>query len=220
MLVRSAAQDRAVNAAVTQTQAVAPAIVAADRQSLADVVNQANADGGYQLTVFLPDGTTLGVPAARSPAVAQAGTGSSLTVDADGGREVLVAVAGRSEGTVVIRTFVSDADLGRGVERAWLVLGLLGLALAGQAYHSLEHVVKIVQFLETGRNGTPGVLGQWIPVVWLHFAFNTLIYAPLLAAFFLGGFPRAIGRDLAGLLPKSTARRWPAVAFNLMKLLG
>ena len=81
MLVRSAAADRAVNAAVTQTQAVAPAIVAADRQSLPAVVNEANADGGYQLTVFLPDGTSLGAPAPRSPAVAQAGTGSSLTVD-------------------------------------------------------------------------------------------------------------------------------------------
>ena len=104
--------------------------------------------------------------------------------------------------------------------RRGLALGLLTLALAGQAYHSLEHVVKIVQFLDTGRNGTPGILGQWIPVVWLHFAFNTVIYAPLLAAFFLGGFPRAIGRDLAGLLPKSTARRWPAVALILMKLLG
>src|SRR5262249_28285707 len=54
VLVRSAAADRAVNAAVTQTQALAPAIVAADRRSLPNVVDQANADGGYQLTVFLP----------------------------------------------------------------------------------------------------------------------------------------------------------------------
>lgn len=144
MLVRSAAADRAVNAAVTQTQAVAPAIVAADRRSLPDVVNEANADGGYQLTVFLPDGTSLGAPAPRSPAVAQAGTGSSLTVDTDGGREVLVAVAGRGEGTVVIRTFVSDADLRRGVGRAWLVLGLLGLGLLAVSVVVADQLARAV----------------------------------------------------------------------------
>jgi signal transduction histidine kinase len=144
MLVRSAAEDRAVNAAVTQTQAVAPAIVAADRQSLPNVVNQANADGGYQLTVFLPDGTSFGAPAPRSQAVTQAGTGSSLTVDTDGGREVLVAVAGRGEGTVVIRTFVSDADLGRGVGRAWLVLGLLGLGLLAVSVVVADQLARAV----------------------------------------------------------------------------
>jgi signal transduction histidine kinase len=144
MLVRSAAEDRAVNAAVTQTQAVAPAIVAADRQSLPNVVNQANADGGYQLTVFLPDGTSFGAPARRSQAVTQAATGSSLTVDTDGGREVLVAVAGRGEGTVVIRTFVSDADLGRGVGRAWLVLGLLGLGLLAVSVVVADQLARAV----------------------------------------------------------------------------
>lgn len=144
MLVRSAAEDRAVNAAVTQTQAVAPAIVAADRRSLPDVVDQANADGGYQLTVFLPDGTSFGAPARRSQAVAQASTGSSLTVDTDGGREVLVAVAGRGEGTVVIRTFVSDADLRRGVGRAWLVLGLLGLGLLAVSVMVADQLARAV----------------------------------------------------------------------------
>jgi signal transduction histidine kinase len=144
LLVRSAAADRAVNAAVTQTQAVAPAIVAADWASLPDVVDQANADGGYQLTVFLPDGVSLGAPAARSRAVDEAGTGSSLTVDTAGGREVLVAVAGRPEGTVVIRTFVSDADLGRGVGRAWLVLGLLGLGLLGVSVLVADQLARAV----------------------------------------------------------------------------
>jgi signal transduction histidine kinase len=108
------------------------------------VVNEANADGGYQLTVFLPDGTSLGAPAPRSPAVAQAGTGSSLTVDTEGGREVLVAVAGRGEGTVVIRTFVSDADLRRGVGRAWLVLGVLGLGLLAVSVVVADQLARAV----------------------------------------------------------------------------
>jgi signal transduction histidine kinase len=129
VLVRSAAADRAVNSAVAQAQSLAPVVLSTDQQSLAAVIDQANADGGYQFTVFLPDGARLGAGGPRSAAVDRAATGSSLTADVDGGREVLVAVAGRAEGTVVIRTFVSDAELGRGVDRAWLVLGLLGLGL-------------------------------------------------------------------------------------------
>ena len=92
-------------------------------------------------------------------------------------------------------------------DRRTLVLRLLGLALVAQSYHALEHVVKIAQFLETGRNGTPGILGAWVPVVWLHFGFNTLIYAPIVAAFFLGGFHRGIIRDLASLIPRATHAR-------------
>jgi signal transduction histidine kinase len=144
LLVRSAAADRAVNAAVTQTQSLAPAMVATDERSLPTLVDQANADGGYQFTVFLPDGTRLGAPAGRSRAVDQARTGSSLTADTAGGREVLVAVAGRSDGTVVIRTFVSDADLGRGVARAWLVLGLLGLGLLGVSVLVADQLARAV----------------------------------------------------------------------------
>jgi signal transduction histidine kinase len=52
-----------------------------------------------------------------------------LTAEAPRGREILVAVAGLDEGTAVIRAFVSDAELQRGVARAWLVLSLLGLGL-------------------------------------------------------------------------------------------
>ena len=129
VLVRSAAADRAVNAAVVQAQTLAPVVNSTDQQALAALLDQANADGGTQFTVYLPDGTRLGAPVPRSAAVIQAATGTSLTASAAGGREVLVAVAGRADGTAVIRTFVSDADQRRGVRRAWLVLGLLGLGL-------------------------------------------------------------------------------------------
>jgi signal transduction histidine kinase len=40
-----------------------------------------------------------------------------------------VAVQGAQGATTVIRTYVSDAELHRGVGRAWLILGMLGLAL-------------------------------------------------------------------------------------------
>jgi signal transduction histidine kinase len=93
-------------------------------------VQRANADSGYPFTVFLPDGkTVLGAPAPRSAAVELAAQGQSLTADAAGGREIVVAVQGLPEGAAVVRTFVSDAQLRAGVSRAWLVLALLGLAL-------------------------------------------------------------------------------------------
>lgn len=85
-----------------------------------------------------------------------------------------------------------------------LVLGLLTFAVIGQGYHAIEHVVKMIQFLETGRNGTPGMLGNWLNVVWLHFWFNTVLGAPVVAAFFVGRFDRALGRDLGELLPRIT----------------
>ncbi|MFD0820299.1 type II secretion system F family protein [Micromonospora zhanjiangensis] len=82
------------------------------------------------MTVYLPDGTVLGTPAARTPAVELAArAGRSLTVTGPDGNEIVVAVTGRPEGTAVIRTVVSRAELTRGVDRSWLVLGTLGVAL-------------------------------------------------------------------------------------------
>ncbi|MEU7872550.1 HAMP domain-containing sensor histidine kinase [Dactylosporangium sp. NPDC049140] len=129
VMVRSSAADRAVNAAVAQAQALAPTVGSLDEPALTLVLDHANGSGPYRFTVFLPNGHVLGVRAARSAAVAQAADGSSLTAPAAGGREVLVAVAGLPDGTAVVRTFVSDTEMRRGVGRAWLVLAALGLAL-------------------------------------------------------------------------------------------
>jgi hypothetical protein len=88
-----------------------------------------------------------------------------------------------------------------------LVLGLLTLTLVGQSYHSVEHVMKIAQFLETGRNGTPGILGEWFPVVWLHFWINTALLAPLVTVFWKGGFGTSLLRDLTRWQARRRPRR-------------
>jgi signal transduction histidine kinase len=129
LLVRSTAADRAVSSAIVEMQAFAPLVSTVDSKTLELAVSRTNAANSHQLTVFLPDGRVVGSAAPRSAAVRLAATGRSLTAQASGGREVLVAVAGLSEGTAVIRAFVSDAELQRGVARSWLVLGLLGLGL-------------------------------------------------------------------------------------------
>jgi signal transduction histidine kinase len=129
LLVRSTATDRAVSGAFVQLQALAPLVSTVDAQSLELTVARANATSRHQLSVFLPDGRVVGAQAPRSPAVALAATGRSFNTQVTGGREVLVAVGGLSQGTAVIRAFVSDAELQSGVGRSWLVLGLLGLGL-------------------------------------------------------------------------------------------
>jgi signal transduction histidine kinase len=129
LLVRTAAADRAVSSAIVELEALAPMVATVDLSTLDLAVTQANVGGQHPITVFLPDGQTVGAPATRSAAVELAATGRSLTAQAVGGREILVAVAGLSDGTAVIRSFVSNAELHRGVARAWLMLGLLGLGL-------------------------------------------------------------------------------------------
>jgi signal transduction histidine kinase len=131
LLVRSVAADRAVSAAVVRAQALAPVVATVDEQALDLAVARANSSDHHPLTVFLPDGRVVGVPAARSDNVELAASGRSLTADSAGGREVLVAVSGLPEGTAVVRVFVSHRALTAGVGRAWLVLGLLGLGLLG-----------------------------------------------------------------------------------------
>jgi signal transduction histidine kinase len=129
LLIRDVAADRAVQAATVQAQALSALVSTADRQSLELSVQQVSAGRGYELTVFLADGTSLGAAADRSPLVELAFRGTSESGEVPGGREIVFAVGGGQRTIGVIRAFVPDAELGRGVPRAWLLLGLLGLLL-------------------------------------------------------------------------------------------
>ncbi len=129
ILVRSSTADRALGGAVVEAQAMAPTVAQESGDALTQAVRDANAHSAHLMTVFLPDGQVVGAPAPRSAAVSLGSDGQSLTASTDGGREVIVAVAGLADGTAVIRTFVPDSELTAGVSRTWLVLGLLGLGL-------------------------------------------------------------------------------------------
>lgn len=129
LLVRTVAADRAVNGATQRAQSLTPLVATAERADLRLTVDQVNATGDHPVSVFLPGGEMLGAPADRSAAVRLAATGRSLSVDVPGGREILIAVQGAPSGTAVIRTFVSDGQLGQGVVRAWLILLALGVVL-------------------------------------------------------------------------------------------
>jgi signal transduction histidine kinase len=130
LLLRTFEADRAVSAGTIQAQFMAPLVATLDTRQLGLAVARVNAqDPSQRVTVFLPDGTTLGAPAPRSPGVQLASRGRSLTARVAGGTEVLVAVQGLPYGTAVIRAFVSEGQLSHGVLRAWLVLGGVGIGL-------------------------------------------------------------------------------------------
>ncbi|GIF06647.1 HAMP domain-containing protein [Actinoplanes siamensis] len=124
LLLRQAAQDRALGRANAVVQAIVP-LAGGDPRALRLAVPAA----AVPVTVFLPDGTTVGEPAAATPAVRLAVAGNrAITVATGDGREVVVPVVGTA-GTSVVRTVVTEADLTRGVSRSWLTLAGLGVAL-------------------------------------------------------------------------------------------
>ncbi|MER7366319.1 sensor histidine kinase [Nonomuraea wenchangensis] len=121
VLIRSVAENGAMDRALTAAGSVAVAVGTPDLPLAVEQVAR-------PVTVFLPDGTTLGEEAERSAAARLAATGRSVTAEADGGREVLVS-AQSPEGTAVIRVFVPEDELMRGVREAWAALLALGLGL-------------------------------------------------------------------------------------------
>ncbi|WP_320068673.1 HAMP domain-containing sensor histidine kinase [Micromonospora sp. RTGN7] len=129
LLVRDVAEDRATVRATADAQSLVPVVGTADVATIRLTAEQLAAESGRPVSVFLPGDTVLGTPVPRTPAVALAERGRSLTVESDEGREVVIAVQGRHDGTGVIRTVVPSAELTAGVTRAWLVLALLGLLL-------------------------------------------------------------------------------------------
>ncbi|MFY1622086.1 ATP-binding protein [Micromonospora sp. WMMD735] len=129
LLVRTVAEDRATVRATADVQGLVPVVGTADTATIRLTVEQLTAESGRPVSVYLPDGTVLGAQEPRTPAVALAARGQSLTAELDGGREIVIAVQGRPDGTGVIRTVVPRADVTAGVARAWLVLAALGIVL-------------------------------------------------------------------------------------------
>ncbi|MFI5845651.1 sensor histidine kinase [Catenuloplanes sp. NPDC051500] len=131
LLLRTVAADRATIGATADAQAVVSVVGASkDADTLRLTVEQLAATSGRDVTLFLADGRVFGDPVPATPAVRLSASGRSVTVETeDGGREIVIAVEGRAEGTAVIRTLVPAEELTRGVTRSWLLLAALGLVL-------------------------------------------------------------------------------------------
>jgi signal transduction histidine kinase len=141
LMVRLLIADRAI-ADATDTARSVSALVAtgASRASLRQAIPAA----GPPVTVFLSGQLPLGAPARRTPAVRLAERGGSFTVAEAGGREILIAVQGLASGPAVVRTFVTNAELTRGVTQAWLILAALGVILLGMGVAVADRLVGTV----------------------------------------------------------------------------
>jgi len=140
-VVRLIVADRAIADATDEVRSVS-ALVATDPSTA--TLQQAISTAGRPVTVFRPERPPLGAPARRTPAVRLSERGQSFTVEDAGGQEILVAVQGLRRGTAVVRTFVTNAELTRGVTEAWLILAALGVVLLGLGVAVADRLVGTV----------------------------------------------------------------------------
>ena len=70
--------------------------------------------------------------------------------------------------------------------------GLLIATVVVQGYHMVEHSARLVQFLNTGLQGTPGLLGGHFDGVIFHALMNTAVYLPAVVVFVCSGMHRQI----------------------------
>jgi signal transduction histidine kinase len=125
-LVRDVADAREMSQANAEAQTVAAAVGTA---GLDVVLEQVNAASGRQTTVFEP-GRVLGAPAPRDAQVDRiAASRRATTAEVPGGKAVFTPVVLDTGQPAVVRTFVPDSALTRGVSRAWTALALLGAGL-------------------------------------------------------------------------------------------
>lgn len=76
---------------------------------------------------------------------------------------------------------------------------LLFAAAALQTYHVIEHSTKLVQHISGGVKVGPGILGEWVDLVYLHFGINAAVYL---------AFVGATGMYLAQGRGRGSSERW------------
>ncbi|MCU0269516.1 MAG: HAMP domain-containing protein [Acidimicrobiales bacterium] len=144
LMVREVARDRALTAAEENAETLVPVLVTVrDTDDLDQVVTGLNESGTGDITLFLDDGTVLGVPADLDASVALARQGRAFTTDADGGLRLLVPVV-TADAVDVISVFVPDDQLQQGVRSAWTLLALLGVALVAVAVVVADRLARSI----------------------------------------------------------------------------
>lgn len=152
LLVRTLAEDRAINSARQQAASLGSlATRVTDRSQLNRLA--ASYVGGRSTgttTLVLPDGSYLGpAPTPGDPYLKEAAErGSNLSVTSDHGLDLYVPALGTSGTstvqTSVVHTFIPNAVLHQGVARATMTLGGLGLLLLVVAVLSADRMARRV----------------------------------------------------------------------------
>ena len=155
MLVRNQAQARALIAAERDAQSVAAALAVAGSASTSSGISESFATTVVAafgdprgLSVVLPDDTVIGAPVDLTVNIEQSRRGAAFTAKVDGGAEVVVPVllpdTPTADGTVVVRSFVPDDELTRGVRLAWLMLLGLGISIIAIAVFASDRLGRSV----------------------------------------------------------------------------
>lgn len=136
LLVRTLAEDRAMNAADQEARNIAILVARLhDHPTLADLVTDLDRRAEPSTDVLLEDGSQLGNGARmrRDADVRRARTGEGFAEVDDGGGRVLLPVI-TPRGTAVVRTSVDTDTLHAGVTTSWVGIIGLGVVLLGLSY--------------------------------------------------------------------------------------
>jgi signal transduction histidine kinase len=139
-LLQNQAENRALSLAERDAQSIAAALaVLGATETGADITVELAAatheafGNRDDITIIFPDGRSRGGRFINSQNIAAAQDGRALTALTEGGAEVLVpvlvAAAPDANATVVVRRFVPDGELHKGVTLAWQLLAGLGIFL-------------------------------------------------------------------------------------------
>ncbi|MFF5259343.1 sensor histidine kinase [Actinomadura viridis] len=136
LAVREIARDRALTSAERQAGALGPVLaVTEDPGALQRAVASTHAGAARRMTLHLPGGTVIPKAAgegsrARPGQVAEATRrGRAYTTRITGGWTLLQPVALEDGRTAVVEVVIPDADLSRGVGKAWLLMTAVAAAL-------------------------------------------------------------------------------------------
>lgn len=130
IMARTLARDRALYTARFEAQALAPVLAVSDDTAVVEISLRSLAPGAHQrITVFLPDGRQVGAPVPVTGSVERARKGQSFSAVVPDGMEVLLPVATGPGHPTVVRVFVPDSELSRGVTAAWAWEAALGVTL-------------------------------------------------------------------------------------------
>jgi len=145
VLIRDLATDRALNAAEREAQTVArfASTIDGGPESIASL--DATLSAARDTSVVLSDGSVLGagLPAGIDLTAARE-RGQAYRQALDEGQAVIVPVLRGAGGPWVIVVAVPAAALTQGVAAAWLILGVLGVALIGLAFVVADRMGRAV----------------------------------------------------------------------------
>jgi signal transduction histidine kinase len=130
LLVRTMAADRALAAADQEARSVAILVSSLYADDLLpELVNNVDDERSVATTtVVTAKGAVLGTAIEgirKDPEVVRAKLGEAFTIEDDAGTRIYIAVI-TPDGNAVVRTSIGPEQLEVGVERAWLIIALLG----------------------------------------------------------------------------------------------